>query len=484
MVAGLALLPCAVAAFTVMILRRSVLTAAVLALLTALALWGLGIFAPAQPEHLARAITDAAVLALLVGFVIFPGLLFVEATNRNGGLKALVHAIESLSLAPSRAVILITVGIGVMMESLTGFGVSMFVTVPLLLQVVSRGRAIFLALIGMSLMSWGALSVTALLGAELAGLPVPVLADAILTTSGPVAAVLPLFCLPFVQGSSLKDVVYAVLVGAVLVISIALASRWIGVEVAGVIGGLAVIVVSIGVASSGRSLGKALAAPALLPYGLLIAGVILQKLIVPHLNAAGFAPAIETERVSFHVLSSPGIALFLVTLICIALPSAQTRIEKGPSLLRHVAKRSWPALASIFSFLMAARMLVEIGGIQALAGLLSQLGLYPAVGLVAVLGGIGSYVTGSGVASNALFMPSAAAIGGNFDAVALFASLQHSAAAHVGVAALPIIAILLAALPNREAGDEQTAMRMGLGLATVWILFVVASGTIQIAMTQ
>ncbi len=272
------------------------------------------------------------------------------------------------------------------------------------------------------------------------------------------------------------------LVGAVLVVSIAAASRWIGVEVAGVIGGLAVIVVSIGFASSRRSLGKALAAPAILPYGLLIAGVVLQKLIVPHLNAAGFAPAIETERVSFQVLSSPGIALFLVTLLCITVRSAQARDEEGPSLLRHVAARSWPALASIFSFLMAARVLVEIGSIQALAGLLSQLGLYPAAALVAVLGGVGSYVTGSGVASSALFMPSAAATGGNFDAIALFASLHHSASSHVAVASLPIIAILLTALPNREAADERTAMRMALGLAVVWLLFVIASGTAQIAM--
>lgn len=483
MIAGLALLPCAVAGFSVLVLRRSVLTAATFALITALALWALGIFSPLQPGQLGRAFTDSLVLEMLVGFVIFPGLLFVEETNRGGGLKALIHAIESLRLAPPRAVILITVGIGVMVESLTGYGVSMFVTVPLLLQIVSRKRAIALALIGMSLMSWGALSISALLGAELANLPLPVLADAILRTSGPVAAVLPLFCLPFVQGSTFKDFAYAVLAGVALVIGIAFASRWIGIEVAGVVGGLAVIAVSVVFSSSRRSLGQALMAPAILPYGLLIVAVVLQKLVVPHLNAAGIAPMVETDRVSFNVLASPGIALLLVTLISFAMRRTTERVDKGPSLFRHVAMRSWPALTSILLFLMAARVLVEIGSIQALAGLLAQLGLYPAMALVTALGGIGSYVTGSGVASNALFMPSAAATGEGFGAIALFASLQHSAAAHVGVASLPIIAILLSALPNREANDERTAMRMALGLAAVWLLFVVASGIVQAAMT-
>lgn len=483
-IACLALLPCGVAAFAVMVLRQSVLTAAALMLGTALALWAFGIFTSAQPEHLSHAITDTIVLELLVGFVIFPGLLFVEETNRGGGLNALIHAIKSLSLAPPRAVILIAVGIGVMMESLTGYGVSMFVTIPLLLQVVSRGRAIFLALIGMSLMCWGALSISALLGAQLAALPAPVLAEAILTTSGPVAAALPLFCLPFVQGSGFKDVVYAVFVGAVLVVGIATASRWIGIEVAGVGGGLAVIFFSSLFASSKRSLGRALAQPAILPYDLLIIGVVLQKLIVPHLHAAGFAPAIETARVSFHVLTTPGIALFTVTLICLGFRLAKRPAETGPSLLRQGVMRSWRVLTTVLLFLLAARLLVEIGGIAALAGLLSQLGLYPAAALVAALGGIGSYITGSGITSNALFMPSAGATGQSFDFLALFAGLQHSGAAHVGLASLPIIALLLAALPNRKDGDERTAMRMALSLAAIWLLFVIASGFVQIALIE
>ena len=78
MVAGLALLPCAVAAFAVLVMRRSVLTAAALALATALCLWMLAIFSPVLPDQLGRAVADAIVLELLVGLVVFPGILFVE----------------------------------------------------------------------------------------------------------------------------------------------------------------------------------------------------------------------------------------------------------------------------------------------------------------------------------------------------------------------------------------------------------------------
>ena len=171
MIAFLALLPCAAVVFAVIVLRLSGLAAAAFAFFTAMALWVFGVFSPVQLDQLSHAITDAVVLELLVGVVIFLGLLFVEISSRGGGLGALGDAITALSLPPSRAVIFITLGIGVMLESLTGYGVSMLVTVPLLLRTVSRTKAICLALIGMSLMPWGALSIAALLGAELSGLP-------------------------------------------------------------------------------------------------------------------------------------------------------------------------------------------------------------------------------------------------------------------------------------------------------------------------
>ena len=48
---------------------------------------------------------------------------------------------------------------------------------------------------------------------------------------------------------------------------------------------------------------------------------------------------------------------------------------------------------------------------------------------------------------------------------------------------MPIIAILLAALPHREADDERKAMRLGLGLALIWLLFVITSGAVQFAIS-
>ena len=462
--------------------RLSGLAAAALSLTCALALWAFGLFSPAQFDHLSHAVTDALVLGILVGVVVFFGLLFIEVSSRSGGLGALGDAVGSLGMSTPRTVILIALGIGVALESLTGYGVSMLVSVPLLLRVVSRRQTIRLALIGMSLMSWGALSVSALLGAELAGLPTPVLAEAILRTSGPVAALLPFFCLIGLPGVGPRDVGQALIAGIVLVGGIATTSHWIGVEAAGVGGGLAVIVFCVTTARSRDGLARSLLSPAMLPYGLLITGVVLQKLAIPHVIAMGITPAIETDRVSFRVLESPGLALLAVSLVSIAIARRPDLGGEGGggSLLFQVAGRARRPLAGIFLFLLTARLLVETGGIAALAEMLSRLGAYTAAVVVTVLGGVGAFATGSGVTSNALFMSSAAATGASLDVPVLFAALQHSGSAHVAMASLPVIAILTAALPDRRNGDEHAAMHAGLGLAAIWLLLVIASGWTQL----
>jgi lactate permease len=474
-------LPCVAVIVAILAFRLSGLLAAAIALATTLALWASGIFSPIQFVQVVHATADALVLEMLVGVVILFGLLFAEVSSRGGGLKALDKIVRNLKLSPPKAAILITLGIGVMLESLTGYGVSMLVTVPLLLQIVNRKKTIFLSLIGMSLMPWGALSVAALLGAELAGIAPQAFANAITTTSGPIAAILPMFCVFAMGNARRQDVLYALFAGLFLAMGIVLTSFWIGVEVAGVGGGLAVILFSLLFSASRQNLGKELIAPQILPYGLLIGAVVLQKFIAPQLEAIGFTTTIETERVSFRPIQSPGIALLFVAIVAIVLRPKLIGSAGERQLLREVGARGWRALTSIFLFLTTARLLVEIGGIEALSVMLSKMGPYLAVVMTTALGGIGAYVTGSGVAANALFMPSAAAAGESFDALALFAALQHSGASHAAIASLPILAILLAALPNREISDDHTAVQTALKLAVLWILFVIASGMMQLA---
>ncbi len=480
MMAWLVSLPCLVAVIAIMGFRQSGLVAAVGAALSAVGIWAAGSFSPPSLVHLLHAITDASVLLMLVGAVIVLGLIFVQISNRAGGLEALGDIVRSMNLPPARALILIVIGIGVTVESLTGFGVSMMVTIPLLLTMVDRQRAIMLALIGMSLMPWGALSIATLLGAEIASLPVTALAQAMLLTSGPVALILPACCVWLANRWLGADWMHALLCGAALVGGITLTTLWVGVEVAGVGGGLAVLALSWLRARSSQSIRSVLVNPALAPYALLIGTIILQKFVVRLVHQAGISIELNTGRVAFDLLASPGLALAGASVAALWLQRRRGVAIHGHPVLQPIAMRSIRALTGIWLFLIAARLLIEAGGVAAVSDGLARMSLYGAASLTVLMGGFGAYATGSGVTSNALFMAAAANAGDAFQARLLFAALQTSSAGHSAMASLPIIAVLLAALPNRQPTDERHAMWIGLLLALVWGMVVVTSGIMQL----
>ena len=454
----LALLPSIVVLVVVLGLNASGLLAAASAVGTTALLWLVHAFDAPTVGHLQRAAADAGVLTALVAAMIVPGMLFVEATRGRKSPEAIANLVEAIGLPKAQAAILIATGFGIMIESLTGMGVSLLVTMPLLLAAFDKRAAIGLGLVGMSLMPWGALSISAHVSAKLSGLPLHDLQGWISAISGPVAFCLPALTLLFVPRRTGLDILIALIAGTVLVAGIALASQYAGIEVAGVVGGFAVIALMMMLARERNGIAAALSAPGLFPYFALVGAVTVQKLATGPLARAGIAPALGTDRVEFALLTSPGVALSLATLIA---ASSQLRL----SLVATVARRSWRPIASIALFILSARLLVECGAIEILARSMSGLGRDGAAIAVALLASVGGFVTGSGITATALFMPSAAGAGRLFDALPVFAALQNSIGGHVSMAALPVAAILLAALPRREPGDDAIVMRTALALA-------------------
>lgn len=458
MKAIVALLPPAIVLVVVIGLRASGLIAAVGAAVASLAMWGAGIFVPASWQQLANAAADAGVLTVLVAAMIVPGIVFVEAGRRRKSPEAIAALVDCFVMSAPLSAVAIAIGIGVAVESLTGMGVSLLITVPLLARFLPPHRILAVALVGMSMMPFGALSISAHVGSKLSGVPLDVLSAAIVEVAVLPALALPLVVLALVAGPSLRDAVLGVLCGVALAAGIAIATHWIGIEVAGVLGGLAVLVLLAGVAERRSGWRSAALAPGLRPYLALLAAVALQKAMAGPLAAAGISPALSTGRVSFVALTSPGVALLLAT-------AATAAREVTPTLLTGVARRAWRPVLAIAIFMLAARLMVECGAIATLAGALSGLGLDGATIMVALLGAVGGFATGSGVTGNALFMPSAAAVGAGFGHVEIFAALQNMTSGHVAMASLPVLTILLAASPHRHAADEASAMRAGLAIA-------------------
>jgi lactate permease len=347
-------------------------------------------------------------------------------------------------------------------------------TVPLLAGRFDQSRAIALALVGMSLMPWGALAIAGTVGATLASIDQQPFGIAIWRASGPVAALLPLLIIFITSTRSRTDWRAAILCSITLFAATGAATVSLGMTMAGVVGGLAILVLLAIRAERTADWQSAYRAPALRPYLILIVVVALQTLTVSLLAQRGLRPTIATDRVSFAILASPGVALILTTLV-----SAWRTLDT--TLARAVARRSWRAVASVALFMLTARLLVSSGAIEALTSVLKGMGATGALLGAIALGAIGGFVTGSGVTGNALFLPSAAAAGAAFDAKALYASLASSAAGHAAMASLPVAALLLAALPNRTPSDDRTALRWGLGLFTIYLSVLAAVGLATLA---
>ena len=203
----------------------------------------------------------------------------------------------------------------------------------------------------------------------------------------------------------------------------------------------------------------------------------MQNILVICATAFDITPAISSSRVTFAVFTSPGISLLIASLgTAITLKTVQTKVAAEPRLASFVWQRARGPLTTIFLFTFGARLVVEIGATQALADFISATGARTSLITVTMLGALSGFVTGSGIAGNALFMPSAAATGMNLDSTALFAAMQHGAAGHTAMAALPVGAILLAVLPNRSPEDDRHVMRTGLCLSIIMISLLIFSG--------
>ncbi|WP_067547741.1 hypothetical protein [Nocardia crassostreae] len=143
-----------------------------------------------MPEDgLTGAAAGAGLLVLNAAAVMLPGVYLSQVFTRRGVDRDLREWVRALPLSGPAKIALMVAGIAPMVEALTGFGVSLLVTVPVLLALAPPATALRQAMLGMNIMPWGTLGLATVIGAALTGLPVTTLGSATAVTS---AAVFPL----------------------------------------------------------------------------------------------------------------------------------------------------------------------------------------------------------------------------------------------------------------------------------------------------
>jgi len=447
-----AVLPFVVAGTVLVGLRRSAtasgvatLVAAALASLAGGYLWsgpGLG--------ALYEALGAGVPTSLQVLYVLFGGLLLYNLLRAGGAVDEVSRFLGRLEPRMEPLAVLVVVGVGPFFEAVTGFGVAVVISAPILLAAgFSPLRAAVVSGWGQCAVPWGALGVGTVIGADLSGMSFGELSDRSALLSLPLFGVFALSAAALAGGARglRRTWPEAVALGFVAGLGTLSTSIFLVPELSGAAGGLCAAAAFL-VRRRERISYTAFTTRSLAPYGLLLALLTVTS-VEP---ATGYL-----ERVG-PVLSGPGTPLILSG----AFAAALFGLGAGGAgrALRGTILQWLPTAGAVLTFVLAGQVISASGAAGVLASGAAAVGpLYPLVS--PVFGGLGGALAGSNAASNALFMPlqveSARALG---EPVGLIAAVQNVAGSQASMLAPQ--RVVLAATATGLIGREGEIVRASL----------------------
>ncbi|WP_166396745.1 L-lactate permease [Rubrobacter marinus] len=400
----------------------------------------------ASGAFVAGAGTSGRVLYVLLG-----GLFLYNILERGGAVAAVSGYLGKLEPEREGLALVVVIGAAPFFESVTGFGVAVVISAPILLAAgFSPLKAAVLSSWGQCAVPWGALGIGTVIGADLSGTTFGELSD------GSALLSLPLFPVYAVAAVALaggwagvrKRGGEAVLLGLVAGTATLLTSLFVVPELAGAVGGLAATGAFL-ILRRGRLRGSGPPIRAALPYAFLLLLLVL---------ANGPGPIAGWLGSLGPAFSGPGPALFLAAGFGAAL------FGLGGGALRSAASGTlwqWlPTAGAVVTFVLAGGVVAASGAAAMLAAAATVFG--PFYGVAApVVGALGGALTGSNAASNALFMPlQVEAARGLGVSEGLVAAVQNVSGSHASMLAPQ--RVVLAATAVGLLGREGEIVRAAL----------------------
>lgn len=460
--------PIGVVIVSILLLHSPPVQAALTGVVMVSLLWILGAAGPFSVATTSAVIRDTWVLFLSTAGVIIPGLAFVIIVERGGAPQAIGDWVRELGWAPPAQVIFILLGLAPLLESMTGFGVSLIATVPLLMGLFGRKAGMKMALCGMVVMPWGTLGLATMTGALLAHMPAGTLGSHSAFISAPVFFSLATIALWKSGIRTVMSWLALVIVTTIFIVILFTVNRWIGPEVSGVCAGLAVTIVGLGLSVGHRKTLIRLP-PAAWPY-LALLGIIVLSRSVFFLTGWDSVWVISGEHVSWKPLASPGLALLLVTVL--------TSFKQGGAAgfpWHALFERAKFSVATILLFLLLSQIMVNAGFLAEAQRALQSMSGFSLAPTIALLAGLAGYVTGSNVGGDTLIMPSVAAL--TTDHGPWLAAMVNSAAGHGALGSLSVMS-LVTGLAAAERREEHSLIRFAFSLVALNIFLIALAGLI------
>ena len=401
-------------------------------------------------------------LLVEVVLIILGGVLLAEVLTASGAQTTIARWLTDACRGRGRVVLLITLGVTPFAESVTGFGLGVIVGIPLLRHIgLTPIKSAIVALLGLVLVPWGSLAPGTLIAAELGGvgfLPLGV-ASALFTL--PVLLIATPVILVIAVGAveARRSLLDAIAVVAVMWLTLIGANVLLGPPLAGVAASVVTIAVVLLIArlvernrlSVDRVLGRAL-----LPYGVLIAGLLGSSL------TGRMLPLGPAER----ILSSP--ALWLLVTGGLAFWLLRIPRDAVPALVRSSARRGVPVALTTTLFLILGGLMAASGTSAHLAEVASGLGPLYLV-LIPLVGAVGGYITGSNSGASAMFSASTADAALTLGADPLTALAAQNVGASAAIMASPprVVLALSVAGATESASVTRVVLLVSLSIALV-----------------
>ncbi len=485
MLVALAAAPLLTPVVLLLVLRLSALVAGVAGLAVALVL---AVFVPAfalEAGELGQALTAGALVTWMVAYVLLGGMALYEVMREAGALKAIADSVAEAVPDPSRRALILVLGLSVFFESATGFGIGIVVTAPLFLALGHKPRdAALLALAGQGAVTWGALAVGTVLGAELTGVPSARLGVLAAPLSLPLILACGLAAVGWTAGwrAAVRRLPETALYAAVLVGVLMAASASLGVETAGMVGGLAVTALGLAISRYGQRkpapvsrrrpggppLGRALA-----PFAILLLALLATRLSEPlglwlRQVAVLSAPGSELR---VPLLYNPG--FWLLAAAAISIPFLGVSARRLAPLAAPASRRWLTATLAVAGFLCFSQIMTASGMTMTLAAAVAEAAGRAYVYILPPVGGLGGFLTASNAGSNAMFAVFHAALGARLELPADWvAAAQNASGANTTLASPG--RVILAATVTGLVGREGELMRPALALAAIGLLGTIA----------
>ncbi|MGY6588008.1 MAG: L-lactate permease [Wenzhouxiangella sp.] len=372
----------------------------------------------------AGSLAEATWISLTILWIIFAALCIFELQSRNGGLAGIRQSLARLSQDPRLSAFMVAWFFALFMEGAAGFGTSAALAAPFLVSAGYRPvEAVAIALVGHALgVTFGAVGTPIL--PQLAVTPFE--AQSLAAAVVPYAAITGLFLGAVVTtmitrgapGSPITRPRFWTwgLTGSLLfLLPYCLIALMLGPELPTLVGALAgamIFVLALKLRSATvepppreveRHSGPGLARSAA-PYLILI-GLVLASRLLPSVNEGLQRVAIGWQLGGyggqFSVLYHPGTLLFASFLLGAWVQ--KTSLALLWASMRTAGARLLPVIVALVTMLGLSRLMVHAGMIDALAeSAVAILGSgWPLV--AALVGLLGTFVTGSATASNILF---------------------------------------------------------------------------------